>query len=298
MIQMTVTSTWTTTPWLRANFVFVARDPVTKGPKSIPPLLTETEEENITFQKFEKIQQKLKTNRKQKTNNESHLSSFGLEQSSDTMVQMASKLLSDATPYLILPSLTHANEIFISATKMTNTVICQPQYRNIHNKVFGGFLLKQAFELAFVNAYQFLGTQPVFREVDRVLFRHPVEIGDILRLDSCIIWTTPRGEKNPNTGNHSPAHPMVHVEVIANVISPELQTLKVTNVFHFTFEARNCEVVKSMLPTNIEEAMRVAHFIELNHFQDNDGGNVSGGGESGSGSGSETGGKSVSESEN
>lgn len=34
------------------------------------------------------------------------------------------------------------------------------QERNLHGRVFGGFLMRRAFELAFSTAYLFAGTRP------------------------------------------------------------------------------------------------------------------------------------------
>ncbi len=53
-------------------------------------------------------------------------------------------------------------------TSLQNTFTCQPQQRNPHGRVFGGFLLRRAFELAFATCYLFAGTRPVFDCVDDV----------------------------------------------------------------------------------------------------------------------------------
>ena len=31
--------------------------------------------------------------------------------------------------------------------KLKNVLVCNPESRNIHNKIFGGWLMRQAFEL-------------------------------------------------------------------------------------------------------------------------------------------------------
>ena len=38
---------------------------------------------------------------------------------------------------------------------MKNIQICQPENRNLYNKVFGGFIMRQALELAWANTYMF-----------------------------------------------------------------------------------------------------------------------------------------------
>jgi len=195
------------------------------------------------------------------TSKENPLALFGLELPSEEGSQIAANLLQESTPLQILSNLTQPSHAFISTTKITNTVICHRQHRNIHGRIFGGFLMRQAFELAFITAYQFLGSQPVFREIDRIVFRRPVEISDILRFESCVIWTSPKSVEQQIL------HPLVHVEVIATIIRPEKQLTMNSNVFHFTFESRDGRDVKRVLPLTIEEALRVAHVIELNKLQ-------------------------------
>ena len=38
---------------------------------------------------------------------------------------------------------------------MKNIQICRPENRNLYNKVFGGFIMRQALELAWANTYMF-----------------------------------------------------------------------------------------------------------------------------------------------
>lgn len=45
-------------------------------------------------------------------------------------------------------------------TSLENTFTCQPQQRNVHGRVFGGFLMRRAFELAHSTAYLFAGSRP------------------------------------------------------------------------------------------------------------------------------------------
>jgi acyl-coenzyme A thioesterase 9 len=40
--------------------------------------------------------------------------------------------------------------------------------------MFGGFLMKCAFELAFATAYTSGGCRPLFKEVDEIAFLQPV----------------------------------------------------------------------------------------------------------------------------
>lgn len=50
---------------------------------------------------------------------------------------------------------------------------------------------RRAYELAFASAYMFAGQRPIFKEIDEVTFKRPVDIGDLLRLTSSIVHTQP-----------------------------------------------------------------------------------------------------------
>lgn len=40
-----------------------------------------------------------------------------------------------------------ANSVWMEHLKLKNVLVCNPESRNIHNKIFGGWLMRQAFEL-------------------------------------------------------------------------------------------------------------------------------------------------------
>lgn len=63
--------------------------------------------------------------------------------------------------------------IFVAAdeTSLSNTFVCQPQQRNMQGRIFGGFLMRRAFELAFATTYLFAGSRPSFVRVDEVTFK-------------------------------------------------------------------------------------------------------------------------------
>ena len=47
------------------------------------------------------------------------------------------------------------NSVWFEDAKLKNLIICQPENRNRFNKIFGGFIMRQAFELAWANTYTF-----------------------------------------------------------------------------------------------------------------------------------------------
>lgn len=61
--------------------------------------------------------------------------------------------------------------LLMDSTRLSNTLTCQPQQRNMHGRVFGGFLMRRAYELAFATVHTFAGSRPRFLQVDRVRIR-------------------------------------------------------------------------------------------------------------------------------
>ena len=75
---------------------------------------------------------------------------------------------------------------------MHSSQIMQPQYRNRHNfMIFGGFLLKQTFELAFCCAAAFSHSRPTFVSLDPSTFENPVPVGSVLYLTATVAYTDP-----------------------------------------------------------------------------------------------------------
>ena len=72
------------------------------------------------------------------------------------------------------------NSIWMDSAKMKNIVVCQPENRNRFNKIFGGFLMRQAYELAWANTYVYTRTRPMIQHMDDISFKLPVSVGALL----------------------------------------------------------------------------------------------------------------------
>lgn len=57
--------------------------------------------------------------------------------------------------------------------------------------IFGGFLLKQTFELAFCCAASFSHARPSFVSLDPSTFQNPVPVGSVLYLTATVTYTDP-----------------------------------------------------------------------------------------------------------
>jgi acyl-coenzyme A thioesterase 9 len=76
-------------------------------------------------------------------------------------------------------------------TRYSATMVMQSQNRNLHGKIFGGFLMRQAMEIAWCNAHLFAGAFPQLELVDDIIFHKPVEIGSIVHFRSLTAFSHP-----------------------------------------------------------------------------------------------------------
>ncbi|KAI8801508.1 HotDog domain-containing protein [Cladochytrium replicatum] len=230
-------------PILAAKFTMVARDPYTNKATKVNPLRLETDEERKIFR-------------------------LGAEHKARKQVA-AQTSLSKTPPSVEEMFLVH--DLYLNSMKymdreyaepkpndviwMTDTAkesftLCMPQDRNIHNFIFGGYLMRLAYELAYVDALAFSKSRPYFIALDDIIFRKPVPIGSVLHLKAQIVYSSNLSEpsKNANT---------FQVSVRATVEDPLTGTREHTNTFHFTFATKaECAQV---LPRSYDESMQ---FIE------------------------------------
>ena len=169
--------------WLEAYFTFVTLHPETKKSIKISPLKPETNEERVHFE----LGAVKANNKKTKRRNQLQLGR-PLSEESLKIDEHAAKLLDMAGPLLRMPSLADSNTVLMDQTAQSNAMVAQPQARNLHDRIFGGFLMRRAFELAFATAYMFGGDKPRFLEVDDISFDKPVDVGDLLVFKSRGEW--------------------------------------------------------------------------------------------------------------
>lgn len=147
---------------LVANFTFVARDSKTGKSALVNQISPETEKEKLLWKEADERNKMRKKKREQKLEIEDH--------DKDRL----NTLLAEGRIFCDMPALADRDSILIRDTYLENSFVCQPQQRNIHGRIFGGFLMRRAFELAFSTTYSFAGVAPHFLEVDHVDFFKPV----------------------------------------------------------------------------------------------------------------------------
>ncbi|KAK6163944.1 hypothetical protein DH2020_000808 [Rehmannia glutinosa] len=185
-------------------------------------------------------------------------------------------LLAEGRIFCDMPALADRDSILLRDTRLENSLICQPQQRNIHGRIFGGFLMHRAFELAFSTAYAFAGMMPSFLEVDHVDFLRPLKKAYLSTLLSSTSYLTNQLVSVSYGGcwrfiafqvmcivteSENSDQPLIHVEAVAHVTRPEFRSSEVSNRFYFTFTVRpeakamnNGHRIRKVVPATEEEA--------------------------------------------
>ena len=252
-------------PVIQASMTFVARNKDNQSvpvPRIIPKNTFETKLFNIGHNATEqrKISRKTSLYRLPPTTTElqlvhalfMELESMGLR----NIVNLSPTSSTSSSSSSSIPS----NIRFVSDTKTTTTIITMPQDRNIHGKVFGGYLMRKAFEIAFACGWKFTGVLPKFLALDDVTFLLPVETGTLLTFEARVTYA--RGHPNktysisvaafmetPNNNNNA--------TITSNSIPKQQQQL--TNEFNFVFYCDDSAHVPRIYPRTYAEAMDYIH---------------------------------------
>ncbi|XP_077480774.1 acyl-coenzyme A thioesterase 9, mitochondrial-like isoform X2 [Stigmatopora argus] len=219
-------------PVLDATFVMVARDPQNKRAAFVNPLRPEGPEEEELFRRGEA--------NKSRRVELSTASLLKVAPTADERTIVHSLFLNtlDKKTVSFRSRLLPPGSVWMEDAKLKGLEICHPQERNIFNRIFGGFLMRKAYELGWANACAFGGCRPALVAVDDILFRKPVEIGSLLLLSSQVCYT--EGKR-------------IQVRVHSEVFDPMSRQHDTTNVFHFTFASDRD--VPSVVPQTYGESM-------------------------------------------
>ncbi|XP_059170721.1 acyl-coenzyme A thioesterase 9, mitochondrial-like isoform X2 [Physella acuta] len=219
---------------LTARYLFVARNPIQNTAGVVNPLDPQTEEEIELF-KLGEENKKIR----QREGMQSLLKTPPTEEERLTIHDLFLSTV-DLNSGTFKVRVKPENSVWMDETIKKSLIICHPEQRNLYNKIFGGFLMRKAYELAWANTSFHAKTRPnICKIVDNIVFRRPVEIGSLLFLSSQIVYT-----KGPD----------VQVHVHAEVVDPEKGTREATNDFHFTFDT-GIPNVPTVMPKTYAESM-------------------------------------------
>lgn len=120
-----------------------------------------------------------------------------------------------------------------------------PDQENVPKKIFGGYVIRRAFELSLMHAEEIVSHRPVFVRVNRINFLQPIRIGDKLDFTSRIVYT---GETS------------VSIEIDIERTSMDKVTRALSNTCVFTFVNVDNEMqpqpVPKVYPTTYAEDER------------------------------------------
>jgi len=239
-------------------FTMVSLDPKTKKPVAICSLELDTPEEKRLFalgqqHSNEKKALAKKGLRKQTPNDEESdlIHAMWLKQLEyhGTGLPMGNIRIS-ANIHIVDPNISARkpdNLIYMSSTILHSSQIMQPQYRNRHNfMIFGGFLLKQTFELAFCCCAAFSHSRPTFLSLDPSTFENPVPVGSVLYLTATVAYTDPPLLESTASGDGTTSasedkdtsaskYTRVQIRIDSKVRNIEHGETKPTGQFNYTF---------------------------------------------------------------
>ncbi|KAF9529036.1 HotDog domain-containing protein [Crepidotus variabilis] len=224
---------------LIGRFSMVCRDNLTQKARQVNPLKISGPEERALFDLGETIKQRRQT--------QASISLGKVPPDSSEAAALHSFYLQhgeghqDASPTL-------KDHVFMGDTIQERCMLMFPQERNVHGKIFGGYLMRLAYELGFTNANMFTRGPLRFLSSDGISFAHPVPIGSILRLRSQILHTSSSAD-----------YPIiVHVGVRANVVDVKTGEEQTTNEFRFTWSqefGKHSQNLRTVVPKTYKEAM-------------------------------------------
>ena len=241
-------------PSLSADFTFVARDAVTNASAAVNPLVPDCDASRALF-----AATAARAARKKAASRARRGAVFGEDRDASREAFAAAKAAfvdaatREARAAMELPALAAPDAILSDATRTENMFVAQPQQQNLSGRVFGGFLLRRAFELAFATSYVFGGVRPRFKSVRDMDFLKPVDVGDLLRFKARVL----------HVDAALASEACVDVEVECLVTKPEESSSALSNTFLFTFRledeggGRGGRKARRVLPASREDAVHV-----------------------------------------
>lgn len=223
--------------FMTCAFTMVSLDPATKKPVNVAPLKLENDAEKQLYARGE-------ANHKHKK--AMKLSTITQKAPNAEEAALLHKIWADSLAYRDSdnPAQKPDNVTYMNNTTVYSAQIMQPQFRNRHNfMIFGGYLLKQTFELAFTCAAAFSHTKPSFLNLDPSTFENPVPVGSVLYLSAGVTFTEP----DSNGGTR------IQVIVTTKVRNVEHKERKSTGTFFYTFHVDDDVQI---MPQTYSEFMR------------------------------------------
>ena len=240
-----------------ACFTMAARSMETRGPDPVPRL-SSTSTEEIQCYNLSKLRRSRRTESLSKSLSDLIIvdATCNVDHGSICSVTIAnelSSLSSSSTDHRTLRDDSDSNGNRggepISKCTMRATYFCHPQDKNIHGVMFGGYLMRIAYELCFSNVCAFSDQIPTFISIDEIQFKAPVPTGSILLLESRIVHVDDQESK-------------IHVAAASRISDGVNHSKSLTNTFHFVFQAKRSIKLPDLIPKNEYELALQANCIK------------------------------------
>lgn len=113
-----------------------------------------------------------------------------------------------------------------------------PDNRNVHNHIFGGFVLRTAVEISSITACIYAGGRPLIECISDVAFYSPLKVNSFIKLTAYVVYTYKR---------------YIQLLTIVEVLHENSTTHTTTNSLFLIYKAeRN---VQEVLPTTYQESL-------------------------------------------
>ncbi|XP_069687636.1 acyl-coenzyme A thioesterase 9, mitochondrial-like [Periplaneta americana] len=134
----------------------------------------------------------------------------------------------------VLPS----NSMWMDEVSYSSIIFGQPEDRNLHNKIFGGFLMRNALELSWMAGSLYSKYRPELLHISDISFLKPVNVGSFINMHAHVVYT----EQN-----------YMQIIVFADVFDPVSSQTVTTNSFQFTYKTP-ADVLR-IIPRSYSDAM-------------------------------------------
>ncbi|KAH8276261.1 hypothetical protein KR026_008498, partial [Drosophila bipectinata] len=219
----------------KAIFLMVARNATNTGAAPINPLKPEGDIEKKIWEEADKRQKSRRNQAK-----ESVFNSPPREHEQAIMYE----ILRRTTP----PNGMDLNKRELPARcrwmedSMQSTMIAPfPENRNAQNTIFGGYLMRQAVEISFIQASLYQGGRPLLECISDISFMQPVEVNTFLQMTAHVVYT---------------AQNYLQLMTVAQIWDVS-GTVRTTNVFYLTYKADR--ILDEVLPRTYREMLWYVH---------------------------------------
>ncbi|KAF5269330.1 hypothetical protein FQR65_LT02632 [Abscondita terminalis] len=214
----------------RALFLLAARDALARKSAIINPLIATTEEEKKILaggiaRKKQRMLLESQSLTKVIPNEEEQNIIHGLFVRSVDEVSLRKRNLPPSS-------------VWMEECTLSNLIFSHPEDRNLHNKVFGGFLMRQAMELSWALGFMFSKYRPALKSISNISFNRPVDVNSLVKMNAYVVFTHMQ---------------YIQITVYAECYDSTSGKTCTSNAFHFTYEVP--EQVPEVFPRSYQDAM-------------------------------------------